>query len=114
MTGRVKKAEAANPSTGKIEIKKSVCTHCAVGCIKICGLCAIEIAEKMRGPGANVLFKEIFLLGQGRVRAKVAKNEPGHHVVNGGDMIFRVRGIRIGLDIKPAHRIAQFCQRFFV
>ena len=30
--GTVKKAEAAAPGTGAIEIKKSVCTHCSVGC----------------------------------------------------------------------------------
>ena len=31
--GRVRQAEAAGPPTGgKIEIKKSVCTHCSVGC----------------------------------------------------------------------------------
>ncbi len=32
-SGMVKKAEAAKPSgKGKVEIKKSVCTHCSVGC----------------------------------------------------------------------------------
>ncbi|MBK0397652.1 formate dehydrogenase subunit alpha [Limibaculum sp. M0105] len=30
--GTVRKAEAASPGTGAIEIKKSVCTHCSVGC----------------------------------------------------------------------------------
>ncbi|MEZ5849667.1 MAG: formate dehydrogenase subunit alpha [Hyphomicrobiaceae bacterium] len=30
--GRVQKAEAAGPATGNIEIKKSICTHCSVGC----------------------------------------------------------------------------------
>ena len=30
--GSVRKAEAAMGGTGKIEIKKSVCTHCSVGC----------------------------------------------------------------------------------
>ncbi|MEX2629945.1 MAG: formate dehydrogenase subunit alpha [Tistlia sp.] len=33
--GRVRKAEAASPSGGKVEIKKSVCTHCSVGCTVI-------------------------------------------------------------------------------
>ncbi|MFV0294612.1 MAG: formate dehydrogenase subunit alpha [Hyphomicrobiaceae bacterium] len=32
-TGRVQKAEAASAAaTGKVEMKKSVCTHCSVGC----------------------------------------------------------------------------------
>ena len=30
--GMVTKAQAASPAGGKIEIKKSVCTHCSVGC----------------------------------------------------------------------------------
>jgi len=30
--GMVRKAEAASSTTDKLEIKKSVCTHCAVGC----------------------------------------------------------------------------------
>src|SRR3546814_5607415 len=30
--GMVKKAEAASATTGNVEIIKSVCTHCAVGC----------------------------------------------------------------------------------
>src|SRR3546814_20874737 len=30
--GMVKKAEAASAATGNVEIIKSVCTHCAVGC----------------------------------------------------------------------------------
>ncbi len=34
-TGRARRAEAASPSTGKIELKKSVCTHCSVGCTVI-------------------------------------------------------------------------------
>ncbi len=34
--GRVEKAAAAGPaSTGKIELKKSICTHCSVGCTVI-------------------------------------------------------------------------------
>ncbi len=33
--GRIKKAEAASPSGGKVELKKSVCTHCSVGCTVI-------------------------------------------------------------------------------
>jgi formate dehydrogenase major subunit len=31
-SGMVTKAEAASPAGGAIEIKKSVCTHCSVGC----------------------------------------------------------------------------------
>ena len=34
-TGRVAPAEAASAAGGKIEIKKSVCTHCSVGCTVI-------------------------------------------------------------------------------
>ncbi|MCA1297282.1 formate dehydrogenase subunit alpha [Stappia indica] len=30
--GMVRKAEAAGPTSAKVEIKKSVCTHCSVGC----------------------------------------------------------------------------------
>jgi formate dehydrogenase major subunit len=30
--GTVTKAEAATPGTGKVEIRKSICTHCSVGC----------------------------------------------------------------------------------
>ena len=31
--GRIEQAQAAGPAlTGKVEIKKSVCTHCSVGC----------------------------------------------------------------------------------
>ncbi|MGF1561890.1 MAG: formate dehydrogenase subunit alpha [Geminicoccaceae bacterium] len=30
--GRVRKASAAGPAVGDIEIRKSVCTHCSVGC----------------------------------------------------------------------------------
>src|SRR3546814_14462793 len=30
--GMVKKAEAASAATGNIEVIKSVCTHCSVGC----------------------------------------------------------------------------------
>lgn len=33
--GRVQKAEAAGPATGNVEIKKSICTHCSVGCTVI-------------------------------------------------------------------------------
>lgn len=33
--GRVRKAQAAAGSGGKVEIKKSVCTHCSVGCTVI-------------------------------------------------------------------------------
>src|SRR5690606_39563440 len=33
VTTRVQKAEAATPADGgKVEIRKSVCTHCSVGC----------------------------------------------------------------------------------
>ncbi|WP_321341575.1 formate dehydrogenase subunit alpha [Breoghania sp.] len=31
-SGMVRKAEAAEPSTGNVTIQKSVCTHCSVGC----------------------------------------------------------------------------------
>jgi len=31
-TGRVRQAEAAGVGSGKVEIRKSVCTHCSVGC----------------------------------------------------------------------------------
>src|SRR5690606_6105071 len=33
--GRVRKAEAAAPGAGKVELKKTVCTHCSVGCTVI-------------------------------------------------------------------------------
>ena len=33
--GKVKKASAAAPASGAVEIKKSVCTHCSVGCTVI-------------------------------------------------------------------------------
>ncbi|MDX2288269.1 MAG: formate dehydrogenase subunit alpha [Hyphomicrobiaceae bacterium] len=37
VTGRVQRAEAAAPTaaTGKMEIKKTICTHCSVGCTVI-------------------------------------------------------------------------------
>ncbi len=34
-SGMIQKAEAATPGKGKIELKKSVCTHCSVGCTVI-------------------------------------------------------------------------------
>jgi formate dehydrogenase major subunit len=34
-TGRVQKAEAAGAANGNVEIKKSICTHCSVGCTVI-------------------------------------------------------------------------------
>jgi formate dehydrogenase major subunit len=50
----VKKAQAANPSgamgSGKIEVKRTVCTHCSVGC----AIDADGRERRLGAPGAGV------------------------------------------------------------
>ena len=60
--GRVQKAEAAGAGTGKLEIKKSVCTHCSVGCTVLAEV-AMDAKGKATWIGQEPGFDSPFNLG---------------------------------------------------
>ena len=50
--GRVGRAEAQAGAMGNVEIKKSVCTHCSVGCTVVAEVQNGDV-ETRNGPGAS-------------------------------------------------------------